>query len=333
MLIDLGVVDRNIRHFHERVAAHSGVSVRSHVKGHRTVEIARRQLAAGAVGIALTQVSQARRYVAAGVTDVVIVHPWSEPWRWELIAELARECHLSVHVDSVTAVEGLAAAATKAGSVLGIRIQLGTGVDVTTTSEAQVLEMAGAVEAEPSLRLDGVTCYQALLSAGSGERRNEIGRDAAAFAVRNAELLRRSGLSCPVVAVGGTPTADGAMATAGVTEICAGAYALQDAGMASIGVCSRDDVAVSVVTDGAGDADALLDSHPYPWQQPGERQLLCGSDTLGGRLLPPHICALTAQIDSVTVYGQGEEQVIGRWNVLNQVDTAPVHAGTSAQGS
>ncbi|WP_327433806.1 alanine racemase [Streptomyces sp. NBC_01236] len=312
--VDVDRLERNLTRFHALAAAH-GPAVRAHVKAHRTVEIARRQLRAGARGIAVNQVAQARSYVAAGITDVVIAHPWRDPWRWRLIAELARDCRVAVHVDSLESVAGLAAAAASADSVVGIRVQLGTGDDITATADDTLVGLARAAAAARSLSLDGITGYQALTTAESAPDREAVGRAAAEYAVRSAGLLRAHGLTFRTVAVGGTPTAEGAMAVEGVTEVCSGAYALQDAGMAAIGVCAPEDVAVSVTAEpGAG--DALLDAYPYPWQTPGERMPRPGSGTV--HLLPPHVCALMPQIDHVTAREQKRPD--SAWHVLNQMD-------------
>ncbi|MET7704406.1 alanine racemase, partial [Streptomyces sp. NPDC005485] len=168
--VDVERLERNLRRFHGLAAAHGPV-VRAHVKAHRTVEIALRQARAGAVGIAVNQVAQARQYVAAGITDVVIAHPWRDPWRWPLIARLARDCRVAVHVDRPESVAGLAAAAAAEGSVVGIRIQLGTGDDITATPDGDLVDLARAAAAAPALRLDGITGYQALTTAESAADR------------------------------------------------------------------------------------------------------------------------------------------------------------------
>ncbi|MFF1779390.1 alanine racemase [Streptomyces virginiae] len=322
--LDLARAEDNIIRLHTRAAAR-GVGVRSHVKGHRTVELALRQIAAGATGIAATQLAQARRYVAAGIRDVVVAHPWPDPWRWRLIAELAQDCDLSAHVVDVTGVRGLAAAvrATGPDAVLGVRIQLGTGYDARATSDEEVLAVARAVAAEDRLRLDGVTAYQALLDPGAASDPAAAGRATAAYSVRTGQLLRRAGFACPVVAVGGTPTAGGALDTPGVTEICSGAYALGDAGLAALPGGRAEDVAVSVVALDAEAADAVLDAHPYPWQRPGDHQRLATRAPRGTRLRPPHICALTPQVDAMTVYARDEEGLVGTWQLVNDQDVPP----------
>lgn len=66
--------------------------------------------------------------------------------------------------------------------------------------------------------------------------------------VRAASRLREADLPCPVVSVGSTPTALSATGFAGVTEVRAGVYVFFDLVMAGIGVCTIDDLALSVLT-------------------------------------------------------------------------------------
>ncbi len=63
-----------------------------------------------------------------------------------------------------------------------------------------------------------------------------------------ASRLRSADLPCPNVSVGSTPTALSALNLEGVTEVRAGVYVLFDLVMANVGVCSLDDIALSVLT-------------------------------------------------------------------------------------
>ena len=66
--------------------------------------------------------------------------------------------------------------------------------------------------------------------------------------VRAATRLRDAGLPCPVVSVGSTPTALTAPHLDGVTEVRAGVYVFFDLVMHNIGVCTTDELALSVLT-------------------------------------------------------------------------------------
>jgi D-serine deaminase-like pyridoxal phosphate-dependent protein len=65
--------------------------------------------------------------------------------------------------------------------------------------------------------------------------------------VRAAERLRSAGLPCPVVSAGSTPTAVHARSLEGVTEMRPGNYMFFDLQQVGLGVCSQDDIAVSVL--------------------------------------------------------------------------------------
>jgi D-serine deaminase-like pyridoxal phosphate-dependent protein len=70
--------------------------------------------------------------------------------------------------------------------------------------------------------------------------------------VRAAERLRAQGHACPVVSVGSTPTALSAAHLQGVTEVRAGVYVFFDLVMAGTGVCSAQDIALSVLCNVIG---------------------------------------------------------------------------------
>jgi D-serine deaminase-like pyridoxal phosphate-dependent protein len=321
--LDLSRVQGNIDRFHRQVAGRGDVRIRSHVKGHRTVEVALRQMAAGATGIAVTQLAQARRYVAAGITDVVVAHPWTEPWRWRLIAELAAQANASAHVTTAATVRGLGAQAAAAGVTVGVRLQLGAVEDVTAVPDNELLAVAAAVSAEPALRFDGVTAYRGLVTAHEANRRAAVGRAAARYAVRVADEIRRIGLPCPGVTVGGTPTAEGALSVPGVTEICAGAYALGDAGLAAIGTCAPRDIALHAAFGDPATADSALSKYPYPWQTWVDSHPLGYGTAPGTLVAPPHVCSLLPHLDCVTVYDAAGGRPVGQWKVLNERDAPP----------
>ncbi len=66
--------------------------------------------------------------------------------------------------------------------------------------------------------------------------------------VQAADSLRSNGISCPRISVGSTPTALSAKTLQGVTELRAGVYVFFDLVQAGLGVCSLDDIALSVLT-------------------------------------------------------------------------------------
>ena len=307
--VDLDTVSANITRWHARFRR-AGVQVRPHVKGHRCVEIARLQQAAGAKGIAVYTAREGHRYVDAGWSDIVIAHPWPHPWRWPRYAALARRARLAVHVDGAGMVDGLGRAAVAAGVRLGVRIVLDTGIGLPGVCPSDVAPLARHVMDTPGVLLDGVTGYAGLVDADAAAERVALGRRTAQMLVEVAGRIRAEGLPCPVVAASGTPTAEGALTVPGITEMCAGAYALHDAGLADLGVCGMQDVAVSIR---AGDA-AVLEGTANPWSAPNE----VSRPLSDGMLAPAHICPLVQRVRELQIVAAGRE--VARWRTVYEPD-------------
>ena len=308
MHLDLSKLDANIARYTTQVNE-AGVALRAHIKGHRVPEITARQMKAGAVGVCVHSAAEARAHARAGARDVVVAWLWRDPWRWSLFAELARGCEVSLHVGDPALVPGLAAAARAANVRLGVRIEVDTGLGQSGVAPEEVVALARAIDAEQALWLEGVTGYAAITTAEQAMRRYELGRGNAQLLVQVAGELRQSGLPCPVVSAGGTPTLAGALSVAGVTEVCCGAYALLDAGLAILGECGLDDVAVSL---GDGDAD-LLTGADQVWE-PGVTMARVSESIV----LPAHICPLMGKRPLLRVLCDGAQ--VAMWRPLVEPD-------------
>src|SRR5690606_20497727 len=115
--------------------------------------------------------------------------------------------------------------------------------------ESDLLLEVGRALHEGGARLGGVMAHaggsyahdtpEALQAAAEQER---------AGTVRAAERLRQAGLPCPIASVGSTPTALSAQSLEGADEERAGVYVFFDLVMHNIGVCTMDEIALSVLT-------------------------------------------------------------------------------------
>src|SRR5438094_7102260 len=71
LVVDAAVLERNIARMAEW-SRRTGCAVRPHAKAHKTPLIARKQLAAGAIGICCAKLGEAEALVAGGVPSVLI---------------------------------------------------------------------------------------------------------------------------------------------------------------------------------------------------------------------------------------------------------------------
>jgi D-serine deaminase-like pyridoxal phosphate-dependent protein len=247
VLIDLDRVESNIAQLQQTVGRF-GVGLRPHIKTHKVPAIAGWQRAAGAVGITSAKLSEAEVFVDAGHDDVVIAYPIFGATKWARAAELAKRCRLTVHVENQLAAEGLDHAAAAAGVQIGIRLEIDTGFHRCGVAPSAGLDAARELSRLPNLRFDGITTHRSAFFPDAGGRPIEaLGREEGELMVEIAETIRTGGIDVPVVVGGSTPTTPSFAGVPGVTEACSGTYVFYDEGMSELGVCSRDQIAFSIM--------------------------------------------------------------------------------------
>jgi D-serine deaminase-like pyridoxal phosphate-dependent protein len=247
LLVDLDVMEGNIRRW-QAVFDAAGVAFRPHIKTHKSPAIAACQVAAGAVGLAVAKVSEAEVFAAAGFRDLSVAYPVVGASKWRRLAELARDCTITVNIDSELAIRGLSDAAVAAGSVVGILLDINIGSNRTGMPPADAEPLGQLVESLPGLRLEGITGYRSATFPGAaGRTPAEVGREEGELLVGLAERLRAAGLPIRTVAAGSTPTAWAVATVPGITDVRAGTYVFGDRFMAGLGAHSEDDIALSAL--------------------------------------------------------------------------------------
>jgi D-serine deaminase-like pyridoxal phosphate-dependent protein len=244
-VVDLDRLERNITTA-ARYATGHGLQLRPHVKTHKSTAVARRQLEAGAVG--LTCATPRELDVMATVCDDLFwAHPPVGAAKIARAMALPPHVRLTVAVDDLSQVAALASAAVAANRRVGVLVEFDVGMRrVGVPAVPALVTMAQAVAAASSLAFDGITCYP-------GHIRQPVGEQASALAVLQQRLLAASdalsaaGLPPRVVSAGSTPTMWRTHEVPAITEMRPGTSVYHDRTTASIGVCTWDDIAMTVL--------------------------------------------------------------------------------------
>jgi len=117
LVLELDAFEKNLRTLADAVRGR-GVRVRTHAKTHKCPEVAKRQMALGAVGACCQKVSEAEAMVEGGIGDVLVTNEIVGAPKLERLAQLARRARIGVCVDDAQNVRDLDAAAGKAGATL-----------------------------------------------------------------------------------------------------------------------------------------------------------------------------------------------------------------------
>ncbi|MCP3724017.1 DSD1 family PLP-dependent enzyme [Paraburkholderia sp. CNPSo 3272] len=248
-LVDIPRMNRNIARMQSRMNA-LGVRFRPHVKTTKCLDVVRAQLAAGANGITVSTLKEAEAFFAAGVTDIlyaVSIAPSKLP---RAMALRQRGCDLKLVVDNTRAAVEVAKFCAGQPHAFEVWIEVDTdGHRSGIAPEQDALLEVGRILHDSGVKLGGVMTH-----AGSSYELHTpdalaaLAEQERSGCVRAAQRLRDAGLPCDAVSVGSTPTALSAGKLDGVTEVRAGVYVFFDLVMRNIGVCSTDDIALSVLT-------------------------------------------------------------------------------------
>ncbi|NLV79218.1 MAG: D-TA family PLP-dependent enzyme [Rhodococcus sp.] len=240
LVVDLAVLDRNITRMAES-ARTRGLGLRPHAKTHKCIEIARRQVDAGAVGLSVATVSEAEVFADAGFTDLFVAYPlWVDAARGARVRALAERIRLTVGVDSA---DGARMLARHAGTGAGVLVEIDSGHHRTGVPSDRADAVAGAACAA-GLDVRGVFTFPGH-AYGPGRPGAAAADEADALAAASASL-RRSSTGPLIVSGGSSPTAPIGVASA-ATELRPGVYVFGDAQQLELGVITGSDVALTAL--------------------------------------------------------------------------------------
>lgn len=234
---------RNVHRTAERAAA-AGVALRPHVKTHKSPDLARIQLAAGAVGITVATIGEAEVFADQGCDDIVIAYPlWLDDAAAVRVRDVARKARLAIGVDSV---EG----AGRAGLLLGdadieALVEVDSGHHRSGVAAGDAGTVAVAAQ-RAGLGVRGVFTFPGHSYVPGGPAR--AAADEARALREAAESLRAAGIEPTVVSGGSTPSLEHSLEhtdTDVVTELRPGVYVFGDAQQWELGAMEPADIALT----------------------------------------------------------------------------------------
>jgi 3-hydroxy-D-aspartate aldolase len=230
LVIELDALERNIAKM-AAFARERGIALRPHAKTHKSADIAKKQVAAGAVGVCCAKLGEAEAMADGGVDAILVTSPVvSAPAIDRLIKLNARISDLRVTVDNAANVAALDTAASAAGKPLQVLIDIDPGIRRTgVPSPEAAVEVGQRMQATKSLRYLGVQCY-----CGREQhiedyaKRREAIEDRTAYLRTVIEALVGIGMAPGVVTGGGTGTHRIDAELGVLNELQVGSYVFMD---------------------------------------------------------------------------------------------------------
>lgn len=347
LVLDLDRLEANLGWMQDRADA-LGVALRPHVKTHKCVEIARRQLDLGARGVTVSTLYEASVLADHGFADITWAFPVI-PNRIPEARAIAERTTLRLVVDTPHAVDAL----EREGGPFPIWLKVDCGyhrAGVDPKSE-NALALARRLADSTRLTFEGILSHSGhAYDAPTDAARAAVAEEERDVMVRFAERLQGDGIDGVQVSVGSTPSMRSATQLEGVTEARPGNYALFDFFQSHLGTCTPREIAATVLTtvvsSQPGASHAVTDSGALAMSRdPGpagrgtwgevfadyEAGILDGNLRLVGlsqehgklsravppgtrlRIAPNHACLTVSQFDTMFV-ARGDE-VIDQWRI------------------
>jgi D-serine deaminase-like pyridoxal phosphate-dependent protein len=247
LLLDLDLMESNIRRMSEYFSGRKA-KLRPHVKNHKTPIIARKEMKAGAVGVAVAKLEEAEVMAWSGVENIMIMNQIVPDQKIERLLSLTKYAETIVAVDNPENVAKLSSMAEARGLSLGVVIEVDIGLHragVRPGSEAVAL--AKQISSSKNLKFKGVAGYQGHVSLMIDPKMRKVEDEKACeLLVSTKDLIEDSGMPVEIVSAGGTGTYNYTGNYPGITDVQAGSYVTMDVGYLDCGI--DFDLALSVLT-------------------------------------------------------------------------------------
>lgn len=296
-----------------------GLTLRPHIKTHKTVRFAKAQVAAGAVGINCQKIGEAEVMADGGLDDILITFNILGASKLARLRALSERVDLRVVADNTLVIEGLSDAFADVSKPLKVLVECDTGAarcGVQSPNEA--VGLAIAINQSPGLEFEGFLTYPAV----GGQQ------DVVDFMSSAKSAVESRGIACPTISSGGSPDMWQADTDGIITEYRIGTYVYNDRSLVARGTCELNDCSgtvlatvVSTPTNGRAVIDAGskaltsdllgLDGHGYVIDHPdvsivglseehgvlsvGDGSNLSVGDRL--RIIPNHVCVVANMFD------------------------------------
>jgi D-serine deaminase-like pyridoxal phosphate-dependent protein len=248
LVLDIAKVKHNAERMSRRINQFAA-DLRPHIKTHKCIEVARIQTAGHSGAVTVSTLAEARAFATNGFSKITYAVP-IESGKFAEAIEISRHCELSLITDDVEVPAQLNDAAKQADARLDLFLKVDSGYHRcgVEPTNPEATEIPRRIANASNLRFAGILTHaghsyscqtKAELFALAKHERDVMADFAAA--------LRQEVGQVPIVSIGSTPTITSVDHLDGVDEVRPGNYIFFDAFQATLGSCSFDDCALTVL--------------------------------------------------------------------------------------
>lgn len=247
IMVELDALKNNIRKYQEEANKY-GKQIWPMLKTHKSTEITKMQLEAGATGVLCGTLDEVEAVATAGVKKIMYAYPVASPQSIERVINVTKVSDLIIRIDDLDAAKLINEAAVKAGVKVSYTIILDVGLHRFGIVPEDTVKFADSLKGFEGLRLRGISTHPGhVYSATKGE---EVGQYVAAETENiklAADALRAAGYELEYITSGSTPTFWGAIDDENINIYHPGNYIFHDVIQMSLDIAKEEDCALSVL--------------------------------------------------------------------------------------
>ena len=239
LLVDYTCLLDNIDKMQD-IAEKTTVNLRPHIKTHKSVYIAKKQMEKGARGITVAKLGEAEVMSKAGINDIFIANQLTHPLKLNRLFILHKKINISIGVDHLEQINLINKIFTDPGHPLNILIEINCGLNRCGVEPGiQLIDLAKHVIKEPGLQLKGIFTHAGqVYRVHSLSEVQKIAEHEGSIMQKAKNLLKTHGITIKTVSAGSTPTAKYAAANPDVNEIRPGNYVFFDYSQIKLKSCT-----------------------------------------------------------------------------------------------
>lgn len=265
MVVDLDLFEQNIK----KMAAHSkavGINLRPHVKVHKSVDVAKHQIALGALGLTTATIAESELMSRAGIQGVLWTKQPASANNVGRAVELSKsDPSFMFVIDDPLVADWVEEAAAAAKAKCRIAVAVYAGLSRQGIENGQpAIELSQKIVSSKHMQLEGYMAYSGGASHTKGwQARRKKSTDDLAGVHETVAMARKSGLPTTIVSGGSTGTYN-IDKDNGLTELEVGSYVFMDTAYHAIG--GKDDDSRYSDFHGALTVLVTVDSTRWPNQ-------------------------------------------------------------------
>lgn len=243
--VELDQVDKNLKKM-EALTRKYGIHVRPHIKPHKSVYFAEKQLAFGAKGITCTKLQEAEVMADYGITDILIAYPLIGTDKMERLKKLKSRANVITIVNSTYGAHQLSQTGLACQEPIPVLIEIDGGLHRGGVPPFEAaLEFAEKIKDLPGISIKGLLYYNGLIYSettlegyitGTKKEHDEL--------IGTANLLKQHGYTMEILSGGNSYSSKCCRYLEGITEVRCGNYIFNDVSALATGFATEEECAL-----------------------------------------------------------------------------------------